>query len=340
MADTRNDEQKKWDSIYASMPLEDESSHMRAFNQEFVAKVTTLLPEGGKVLEAGCGAGWQSLALARSGRYQVDLLDFSSEALKYSRRLFAREQLEARWIECDLTVPGQPEYDLVFNAGVLEHYTAEQQVGLLRSMASRSRRYVLVLIPNQMCYWYWLWRVLKSKDLEWTFGKEIPQVDLSDVFRIAGLQHVGQAYLGSAWTETFIHGITALPVEVRKEIIAIHRSGLIPAAQSGYLLAALGSVESHAVELSDWKEPSLAQALPPADLYAALSDSLALNLRATHLLEQADPEKVEALNRRIIELQSQLEQTKQRLNSIYQSRTWKMVGILSKLGSVFSKQRN
>ena len=36
------------------------------------------------------------------------------------------------------------EYDLVFNAGVLEHYTHDDQVAFLRGMASRSRRYVLL----------------------------------------------------------------------------------------------------------------------------------------------------------------------------------------------------
>ncbi len=35
--------------------------------------------------EAGCGAGWQSLALARASRFELDLLDFSPAALETAR---------------------------------------------------------------------------------------------------------------------------------------------------------------------------------------------------------------------------------------------------------------
>src|SRR6266849_5025080 len=89
----RESERRKWDSYYESLPLHEEDSALRAFNDEFAAYITELLPAGSRVLEAGAGAGWQSIALARTGRFDVSVMDFSPRALDYSRRIFERERL-------------------------------------------------------------------------------------------------------------------------------------------------------------------------------------------------------------------------------------------------------
>ncbi len=182
------EEKEKWDRIYRDLPIHsDDTDHQRRFTLEFSKKILELLPEGGKTLEAGSGAGLQSLALARTGFFEVSLLDFSREALNHAQVLFGRENLPVMLIEKDVSDPGTPEYDLVFNAGVLEHYTFDQQVNMLKSMASRSRRYIMVLVPNLMCYWYWVWRIQKTALQEWEFGMEVPFSDLSEIFRNAGL---------------------------------------------------------------------------------------------------------------------------------------------------------
>src|SRR6266851_3695057 len=120
-------EQRKWDSYYAELPLGEEDQLTRKFNDEFVAAVSRLLPPGSQTLEAGCGGGWQSLALARTASYQVSLMDFSQNALSYVQRLFEREHMPAAFLAGDVFTLGEPDFDLVFNAGVLEHYTLEQQ---------------------------------------------------------------------------------------------------------------------------------------------------------------------------------------------------------------------
>src|SRR4051812_3825609 len=94
----REAERRKWNTFYDSLPLQEEDSATRQFNEEFVEWVAALLPRGSQVLEAGCGAGCQSVALARSGCFAVSVLDFSTKALDYSRRIFEREQLSANFI--------------------------------------------------------------------------------------------------------------------------------------------------------------------------------------------------------------------------------------------------
>jgi len=190
---TTDQERAKWQRYYENLRSTTEDEGVRAFDAEIVAAVAELLPEGGRILEAGCGAGWQSLALARTGRYAVAMLDFSPAALAQARTMFEREGLAATFLEEEITAAGSADHDLVFNAGVLEHYGFDQQVPFLKGMAHRSRQFVLAAIPNAQCYWYWVWRIHHAARGNWPFGKEIPQRDLSEAFRAAGLSVVGTA---------------------------------------------------------------------------------------------------------------------------------------------------
>jgi GT2 family glycosyltransferase/SAM-dependent methyltransferase len=322
-------EQEKWDHYYANLPLAEEDEATERFNQEFVEHISQILPTGGQVLEAGCGGGWQSVALARLEKFSVHLMDFSDAALMYARRVFQQENLAAQFWYGNVFEAGTPQYDLVFNAGVLEHYTFEQQVAFLRGMASRSKKYVLVLVPNRQCYWYWLWRIHQSIQGAWPFGKEVPLVDLSQVFQAAGLGFVGQVFLGEAWTESFINNFSDINSELRAQILEIHRSPLIPKAHKSYLVAALGSV-SPITELppSIWTHPPESESLQIAELGAALADALALRINAERKLKELDEFKIQlaerdqhinTLHAQIAEKQGELQNILARLNASEQT---------------------
>jgi len=272
-------ETEKWNDYYAGLGEAFETPALRTFGDEFVGVVGDLLPTGGDVLEAGCGAGFQSLALARDGRFRTQLLDVSDQALAAAKVLFARNGLAAEMAAGDVFATGLPSADLVFNAGVLEHYTVDQQAGFLRGMASRSRRYVLVLVPNRKCYWYWLWRIRAAAAGDWSFGKECPTADLSAAFEKAGLTFIGHRVLGATWTEDLIGYIQGMDDELRRDVLAIHRSLVMDQEQKGYLIAALGCIGSAPVEpLNGWSEaagddPRL------AEVTATLADHTALHLQ-------------------------------------------------------------
>jgi GT2 family glycosyltransferase/SAM-dependent methyltransferase len=280
-------EQEKWNNYYHSLPLDESDEVTQSFNDELVARISALVPPGSKILEAGCGGGWQSLALARSGKFQVSLMDFSDEALHYARQLFEREQVSAEFILGDASTQGEPNFDLVFNAGVLEHYNLAEQRAFLQGMASRSRNFVLALVPNRLCYWYWLWRIQKAGGGQWPFGKEAPLVDFSSSYRAAGIQFLGQTFMGKAWTETFISSLSGMDRDLCEEITQIHRSPLIPEAQQSYLIAGLGSVLSVEPKIpAIWKQSLLAEDLATAELSAAFADALALRISAEQKLGQ------------------------------------------------------
>jgi 2-polyprenyl-3-methyl-5-hydroxy-6-metoxy-1,4-benzoquinol methylase/glycosyltransferase involved in cell wall biosynthesis len=271
----------KWDDFYAGLGEAHETESLRAFHAEFTTAVEGLLGPAGSVLEAGCGAGFQSLALARLGKYAVALMDISGRALDRAAELFAREGLTAQMLPGDVFAPGQPRFDLVFNAGVLEHYTLAQQADFLRGMASRSRRWVLVLVPNRLCYWYWVWRVRGAACADWPFGKESPLADLSAAFAAAGLSFVGQAFLGAAWTEDLLGHVRGLDEALRRDLLAVHRSPLLDRSHQCYLLAALGTVgPAPAQPPAGWSAPGMREDYRLAEVVASLADSLALRLRA------------------------------------------------------------
>lgn len=235
-------ERAKWDAYYSQYSVMDDAA-IRASNGALAEQFAQLLPDGGRILEVGCGAGGQSLALARLRRFDISLMDFSKPALQCAEAAFRRENESARFIQDDAFALRSPEYDLVFNAGSLEHYAAEEQIAFLRGMASRSRRYVLVLVPNNRCYWYWIWRVRGASRGHWPYGEETPVSDLSGAFRAAGLTFLGDAFLGETWTEDFITALPGMDGQLRQDILAIHRSPVVLSEQKAYLYAALGVVE-------------------------------------------------------------------------------------------------
>ncbi|MBU4400113.1 MAG: methyltransferase domain-containing protein, partial [Planctomycetes bacterium] len=292
-------EREKWDNYYATLPMLEIDDAMRDFGDDLAERIGELLPRGGKVLEAGCGAGWQSLALAQKGRFQLTLMDFSSEALGYAERIFAQHQLSAEFVDGDVFSCGEPQFDLVFNAGVLEHYNFDQQVAFLRGMASRSTKYVLALVPNRMCYWYWLWRMQRSARGGWPFGKEMPMADMSAAFEAAGLSFLGHWFGGETWSEFFIKDLDGIDGQLRDELLAVHRSPIVPEKQRAYLVAALGCKGNVAGAPSCWETASGSSDFTLDQLTASLADSLAAVVAAEHRCKQlnavvADKDKLVA----------------------------------------------
>ncbi|MDD5333699.1 MAG: glycosyltransferase [Rhodoferax sp.] len=287
-------EKAKWDAIYADMPLIDISRDdvVTAFNEELLDILTPLLDRGSKVLEAGCGGGAQSLTLAQRGGYEVSLLDFSPNALDYARRLFAQHGERVRTIEADAFAVGPAEYDLVFNAGVLEHYSFDEQVRFLKGMASRSKRYVMVLIPNRACYWYWVWRMQKASSGQWPYGKEVPLVDMQAIFEAAGLCYLGQSFLGRRWSQSFVEGLEGLSDELRALILQAQRSSILPSPTEGYLVAALGAVTAteHLPPTNIWSRAGVTELRVQADQTALLADSIANVISASAELRRSNLE--------------------------------------------------
>ena len=297
---------------------------------ELADRVAELLPRGAKILELGGGDGELSLALARKELFQVSLADFSEQSLAQAKRLFAERRLKAEFI-VENAGQREPEFDLVINAGVMEHFEQPEQAAFLRDLAGRSRKFVLVLVPNRQCYWYWMWRNQKAAEGQWAYGNEVPRVDLSAAFEAAGLRFLGQTYLGIQDTENYINDLDGVDRKIRDLAIDIHRSHLIPQSQSACLLAALGTVEAEpqAVPVC-WKPPEFDEAGRVSALTSALSDALASRIgneaKLQHLERQFEEchAKLGKTEHEFSKMEIQAKLLDEKLKDMEASSTWRI----------------
>jgi len=270
----RVDEKEKWDQYYRSgVPVN--PPEVAALGDEVRAWFERIVPGGlVKVLEAGCGAGAQSLALAQATRFEIHLLDSSVEALAAAKSLFAEHGLNPA-VECaDLFQEGTPDFDLVFNSGVIEHFSFDDQVRMVRAMARRSRGLVAVLAPNARCYWYWIARIGNASAGQWPFGLEMPVSSLADVFTAAGVELLEEKYLGRAWAGMFLRDLPGLEPELRDLLLQCHSSALVADDQSCYLYGAIGSVKAAVTR------PSSPERFTQDALRAMAADSLSIRVSA------------------------------------------------------------
>jgi SAM-dependent methyltransferase len=162
--------------------------------------VAALTHPGEMVLEAGCGSATLSAELATCGR-KIHLCDFSEKILRRATKLFTVSQLVQPGVTvCDLTrpLPWQDRaIDVVWSSGVLEHWTDEEMLPVVREMARISRRCVISLIPYAGCVLYRLGKFLAEESGRWPYGREIPRETLKPMFEKAGLYNIRESIVWS-----------------------------------------------------------------------------------------------------------------------------------------------
>jgi len=101
------------------------------------------------------------------------------------------------------TFKPRKKYDLAFSSGLLEHYTKEEAVEIIKAMAGVIRKggYVLSYVPNSGCLAY---RSAKAKttatwkdELDYTAG------ELAELHEQAGLEVVDKGLAGKEWAKRF-----------------------------------------------------------------------------------------------------------------------------------------
>jgi SAM-dependent methyltransferase len=119
------------------------------------------------VVEAGCGVGHNSYLLAGDAR--VIAVDISLAAIRLHRALYPASQ--AMPMVADISRFPLPSHsvDLIFSAGVLEHFTDVEKSILLREARRvlRSLGMLFVTVPGRYSFWH-LRRGLRKLD----FGYE------------------------------------------------------------------------------------------------------------------------------------------------------------------------
>ncbi|MBI5641726.1 MAG: class I SAM-dependent methyltransferase [Nitrospirae bacterium] len=145
---------------------------------------------GRKVLEAGCGRGIISAGLSERGA-EVSLLDISPEALLIAKRYFDERGLEASIIHGDIfDLPFDDEtFDIVWNAGVMEHFAGAFQAEAIRGIARILKPGGLFISfnPSAGAYFYSAGKRSAERKGTWPYGPEYPVTSLQEICTHTGL---------------------------------------------------------------------------------------------------------------------------------------------------------
>jgi SAM-dependent methyltransferase len=196
---------------------------------------------GQRVLEIGGGTGEISLHLANAGRI-VSVLDIDQDSLDFVRSCAGDLGLSVDTIRSDATVPlamTDGQFDCVWSAGLLEHFTAAERIPILKEWARITTDALIILVPNASCLPYKIWKQREESAGTWPYGIETPVVSLQKELLAAGMARVEEFSVGIR------HALSFLPPRdpLRKALEALAKdraSDWMQESNQGYLLVTVG----------------------------------------------------------------------------------------------------
>ncbi len=151
-------------------------------------------PLGKAFCEVGCGSGTTSALLRQMGA-RVAMVDIAPRALNFAQKHFAQLNLQAQFSRQNGLQMGFQEgaFDVVWNGGVIEHFTDDGKVALLHEMwrVVRPGGVLLVKAPNACDIPFMLGKTLDRWRGRWQYGYEddLTMGRLQKLAARAGLQN-------------------------------------------------------------------------------------------------------------------------------------------------------
>jgi SAM-dependent methyltransferase len=191
-----------------------------------------------KVLEIGCGSGQTSLFLSLNNR-TVTAIDYSKPSLELVKAASQKLKCSVKTIYADATqeLPFKDnEFDVVFQAGLLEHFDKDERIRLLKNWGKAGKKMVSI-IPNAASLAYRVGKAKMEKDGTWEYGLELPQYSLFQEFYEAGFIITKEYTIGETHALNFLpekHYLRLALQKWQKENICDDNCG------QGYLLVTIG----------------------------------------------------------------------------------------------------
>lgn len=217
-----------------------ETGNVSVWSEELI-KITT---ESDRILEIGCGSGASSLWLAKHNR-KVTALDYTESSVALVKAVDLKcGGLGVNAILADATkeLPfDENEFDMAFQSGLLEHFTDEQQIELLRLWKKYCKRMVS-MIPNASSIPYRVGKQIMEEKGTWEYGLEIPKHSFAKEFTAAGILVEKEYTIGTEWALKF------LPPKhfIRKFFARMQKQGInLDQIMQGYLLVTIGNCNNN-----------------------------------------------------------------------------------------------
>jgi len=193
------------DSLFEELSL-----YNKSFLQRVCQEVNSRIKRGTpiQVWSAGSGIDPVSMRLKEIYRDKIELtiLDVSPECINMNKAAFERRGLYADFVVGNLfEAKYERSFDIVINTGLLEHFSKQGQIDLLRifSISLKPGGSYMTYVPfaGGRLYNYCMKRAIRRRN--WEFGPEVPIETFREV-RIEGFVLVEECPLDALWQLTFL----------------------------------------------------------------------------------------------------------------------------------------
>jgi|GEM_PF-1261470 len=313
----KNSTDNLWDKV-----AETYSSQLTPYDQEIGQEVLATIRNLGispksAILELGSGSGHLSLILAQNG-YNVTLLDQSLPALNQSQNIFDKFNLSCKTAHHDLfQLENLPDkFDVIWNSGVMEHFNDRELQLAFKQIKKKKPKYFFFIVPNPLSLPYLVWKFAEINQNTWPYGKEHLRLDYRSALEKSGFKIISKKFLGKSHTSFFIEKATKCPklIQIYNELL---RHNFV-SPQNFYLTLYVCQPCS--------KNTSVSRIVDDTETITKKFETLAEITpigTATHQ-EDLSQDKIRAL---VEELAAKNYQ----LNQIFQSTTWKILGLYKRL---------
>lgn len=195
---------------------------------------------GDSTLELGCGTGKLSAILGVEGRI-THLLDYTSESINFGKALFQELGLQGHFYKEDILNDISLEkdsIDWVWSSGLLEHFSDEQIIYILKQSLRICKKGVMCLVPNANSLIYRIGKFKQERDGTWKYGLESPKYTLKNYFQEVGLRNIIEYSISPLYSIIFFD-------RIRKEAELFFKSlddSELNTLNQGYLLFTYGTV--------------------------------------------------------------------------------------------------
>ena len=208
---------------------------------DWTKEMLRIVVPGKKTLEIGSGSGQTSLCLAQAG-CDVTILDFSEDALELASCAanILRVDLGVVCHDARLPLPfKEKEFDIIFHAGLLEHFDYTERVELLKQWKPYCKMMVS-MIPNAASLCYRIGKENQETNGTWLWGKETPHYTQIREFISAGYNVSGEYTIGEQHALNFLEPENPLRILMSEFWQKRQNDGLLDNFHQGYLLVTIG----------------------------------------------------------------------------------------------------